>query len=79
MLRGIQQVAVIVFIICVVILTVVSVLAIWDVFGDDVLYKSLSTIGVISFASFIVILAAKAVEKYGGHSASEKNPFNPTN
>jgi hypothetical protein len=62
MLKTIQDVTVGIFIACVVILTLVAVLSIWGIFNDDVLWKSLSTIGVIGFASLVILVAAKAVE-----------------
>ncbi len=59
---SIKQIAVYVLITAVVILTFVSVLSIWDVFTKEVLGKSLSTIGVIAFGAFIVVLASQAIE-----------------
>lgn len=64
MTKTIQNIALVVFVISVTVLTIVAVLAIWDFFSDDVLYKTLSTIGIITFASLIVIVAAKVIERH---------------
>lgn len=76
MLRTIQNIAIGVFIISVAILTLVAVLAIWDFFEKDVLYKSLSTIGVISFASLIIIVATRAIEKHQNKDVQGGGPVN---
>jgi len=64
MFRTIQNVAAGSFIFFVSILTIIAVLAVWDVFSEDVLSKSLTTIGILAFASLVVIVAARAVEKH---------------
>ena len=64
MSKIIENIAVAIFIMSVVILTLLAVLAIWDVLEKDVLWKSLSTIGILAFASLVVIVAARAVEKH---------------
>lgn len=76
MLRTIQNVAIGIFIVSVAILTLVAVLAIWDFFEKDVLYKSLSTIGVISFASLIIIVATRAIEKHQNKDSQGGGPVN---
>ena len=70
MAKTVQHIAFIVFVLSVTILTIVAVLAIWDMFSDDVLYKTLSTMGIITFASLIVIVAAKVVERHSQPPAS---------
>jgi uncharacterized membrane protein len=52
----------VVLIVSVCFLTFLAVLSTWDVLGKDVMYKSLSTIGVIAFAALIVLVAAKSIE-----------------
>lgn len=61
--------AVSIFIICVVLLTLAAVLAIWDVVDNDVLWKSISTIAVLGFAALITVGAAKFMEDK--HSADQ--------
>jgi uncharacterized membrane protein len=59
----IQDVATIVFIFAVAILTFVVVLGIWDIFDKDVIYKSVATIGIIGFAALVAIIAGRFLEK----------------
>ena len=65
MAHTIKKVAVAILIISVCFLTFLAVLSIWDVLSKDVMYKSLSTIGVIAFAALIVLVAAKSLEEKG--------------
>ena len=62
MYRKIKNTAITIFLICVVVLTLVAVLAIWDVFGNETLWKSISTVGVLAFATLITIGAAGILE-----------------
>lgn len=62
MYKKIRNTAVYIFIVAVVILTLISVLAIWDVFGNDTLWKSFATVGVLGFAAIVTIIAAKQLE-----------------
>ncbi len=64
MFKTIQNVAAGLFIFFVAVLTLIAVLAVWDVFSKDVMSKSLTTIGILAFASLVVIVAARAVEKH---------------
>ncbi len=43
-------------------LTLVSILSIWKVFDQQVLWKAVSTIGVLTFSSAVVIIVSRLVE-----------------
>ena len=64
MYHTIQKIAVIVLVISVSALTFVAVLSIWEVFKSDVLWKSISTIGVLAFAAVVIMLAARFMEEH---------------
>lgn len=64
-MHGLKRVAVSVLTVSVSLLTLTGVLSIWDVLGEDVLWKSISTIGILSFASLIILLASSALEDKG--------------
>lgn len=55
---AIQDFASALFIVCVVILTAISILGVWDVFSGDVIMKSFETLGLLAFVSIIVIAAS---------------------
>ena len=74
----IKKIAVSILITSVVLLTFLAILSIWDVLQKDVLGKSLATLGVIAFASLIVLLAAKYIEDHprtGGKEDPGQNNF----
>lgn len=77
MVKQIQNIAIGIFIVSVAVLTLVAVLAIWDVFGKDTLYKSLSTIGVLAFSSLVVIVATRAMEKNSNNNNGGGTPTQP--
>ena len=60
---SIKKIAIYILVAAVSLLTLISVLSIWDVFSRDVLGKSLSTIGVVAFGALIVILASEALSR----------------
>lgn len=47
----------------VIIFTFLAILAIWDVFDEDIAWKSLSTLGVILVASLITLVILKLIEE----------------
>lgn len=65
---NIKKIAVTTLISSLVVLTFMAVLSIWDVLSDDVAWKSIATMGVVVFASVIIIIVAKIVEKKSGSS-----------
>ena len=60
--HSIKKIAVIVLITSLVILTLLAVLAIWDVFSSDVAWKAISTMGVITFSSIVAMLVGRSLE-----------------
>jgi len=58
----IKRIVVTILIASVTIFTLLSVLAIWDVFEEDIAWKSLSTLGVIFFASLITLVVIRVIE-----------------
>lgn len=59
----IKKTAVIVLIVSLVILTFLAVLAIWDVLSDDVAWKAIATMAVITFSSLVAIIVGKNLEE----------------
>jgi hypothetical protein len=57
--KTIYKVSVVVFILSVIALTFFAVLSIWEVFGEDVFWKSIATVATIGGASGLVMGAAK--------------------
>lgn len=60
------------FIVAVEILAVVSVLGIWEVFGRDVIEKSVATLGLLAFVSVVVLIAGRFI-----HARSVHDPATP--
>lgn len=59
---NIKRLAVYILITSVSLLALLAVLSIWNVLDKDIFWKSISTIGVIAFASMIVIMASSVLE-----------------
>ena len=57
--NNIKKIAVAVVIVTATIFTFVGVLSIWDLFSDDALWKSLSTLGVVAFGALVVAIASE--------------------
>lgn len=74
MLKTVHSVAYWVFVASIVILTLFAVLYIWDVFGKEVFWKSVATIGVITFSSGITMTVTHNFEK---EREKDKNIPNP--
>lgn len=49
------------FIACIFILTLASILGVWKIFSSDVITKSFETLGVLAFVAAVVILASRFV------------------
>jgi len=56
-MKNIKTVAASFFAISVSILSIISVMGVWDVFGEDVIWKSFKTLGLLAFAAVIVLAA----------------------
>lgn len=60
--HSIKKTAVIVLIVSLVLLTFLAILAIWDVLNDDIAWKSVTTMFVITFSSLVAIAVGKNLE-----------------
>jgi len=61
-MKKVKSIAIGILITAVSILTLIAILSIWDVLSSDVLWKSISTIGIVAFGALIVVVAAQALE-----------------
>ena len=52
------------FIVSVVILSIVSILGVWNIFGDDVISKSFQTLGLLAGVSLVVIVASRFMNSH---------------
>lgn len=66
----IKDVAVSIFMASVGLLTFIALMAIWDIFDGEVVYKSFTTIGIIGFAAVVVVIAAN----YMDHRTGDTTP-----
>jgi hypothetical protein len=64
-MKSVKNIAISVLITAVAVLTLIAVLSIWDVFSKDVLWKSISTIGIVAFGALIVVIAAQVLDHKG--------------
>lgn len=62
MLKTVKRWVAIILTISVIFMTLLAILAIWDVFDDDVAWKSLSTLGVVLVASAISLVIIKIID-----------------
>jgi hypothetical protein len=69
-MKNLKKTAVYILVVSVAVLTFIAVLSIWDVFSKEVLWKSISTIGIVAFGALIVIIASQVVD--------HKDPSAPT-
>jgi hypothetical protein len=63
-MKKIQDAAATIFIICVAILTVVSVMGVWELFEGDVITKSFQTVGILAGAAVITIFAGRFMDNH---------------
>ncbi len=61
MTKKIGDIVTLFFILCVGFLAFISVLSIWKIIDGDVMFKSLATVGIVAFASIIVMFASKSM------------------
>ena len=62
------------FIAAMAVLSIVSILGVWRVFGSDVIGKSFSTIGLLAIISIVVIVAGRYVDKDAENAVSAGAP-----
>lgn len=66
-MRKIQDTAAFVFIFCVGLLSLISVLGVWEFFNRDVIGKSFFSIGLLAVVAIIVMVAARFMDKSPEH------------
>lgn len=49
------------FVVAVAILTVISILGVWDIFGIDVITKSIKTLGLVALVTAIIVISGRFV------------------
>ncbi len=65
-MNTINKICLTIFILCIVLGTTLSILAIWDVLiTDNILFRSISTLGVIFFGSLMVAIVNKIIPYRG--------------
>ncbi|NCB21200.1 MAG: hypothetical protein EOM88_04805 [Clostridia bacterium] len=72
-MKKIKEVAVGILITAVSVLTLISILSIWNVFGKEVLWKSISTIGIVAFGALIVIIASQVLSHKDSSNTQDGN------
>lgn len=63
MLETLKKIAITILVLSIIGLTFLSILSIWDVLDNDVFWKSISTMSVVAFASAIILMAIRYLEK----------------
>jgi len=64
MVIKIEKIAFVTLISSVIIVVLITILSIWiGIFDEDLLWRSVSTVSVIGFASLVVLLATKLIDK----------------
>jgi hypothetical protein len=76
-MKKIEDLAAYIFIIAVAVLSLISILGVWDFFNQDVIAKSLQTLGLLAVVAIIVMVAGKFVEGRS-QQAGEVVPFMPS-
>jgi len=61
-MKKIQDIAGFVFITAVSVLSFVSILGVWEFFGNDVILKSFQTLGLLAIAAIVIIVAGRFVD-----------------
>lgn len=74
-MKKIENAAAFLFIIAVAVLSVISVLGVWDFFAHDVITKSFETLGLLAVVAVVVMIAGKYIE--GRSQTAEVMPTLP--
>jgi hypothetical protein len=61
-MKKIEDVAAFIFVVAVAVLSIVSILGVWDFFNQDVINKSFETLGLLAFVAVVVMVAGKFIE-----------------
>lgn len=70
-MRKIADISALVFIFAMAILSVISIFGIWDLFGQDVIEKSVKTMGLLAFFSVVILVAEKFVSPSDENTSPE--------
>lgn len=73
-MKSIHNVASAFFIGAVAVLSVISVLGVWEIFGSDVILKSFQTLGLLAFIAVVIIIAGRFLEQ---KNTEQMVPFTP--
>lgn len=73
LMNSFKRISVAVLISSLILFTFLAILSIWDVLADDIAWKSLSTLGVITFSSVIAVIVARIIENKD-HSGNPPAP-----
>ncbi len=71
MLKTVKRWMAIILTTSVIFMTLLAILAIWDVFDKDIAWKALSTLGVILVASAISLLIIKIIDDGDGNHPNQ--------
>jgi len=61
-MKTIQNLSASFFIIAVTVLSVISILGVWDIFNEDVISKSFQTLGLLALVAIIIMAAGRFIE-----------------
>lgn len=75
-MKTIQNIASGIFIGAVSVLSLISILGVWDIFNKDVISKSFATLGILAVVAVVVMVAGRFVG--GGEAADPTVPIVPT-
>ncbi|MGH7141370.1 MAG: hypothetical protein ACREGH_01925 [Minisyncoccia bacterium] len=70
-MKQLQDSAAFFFAFAVTVLSVVSILGVWDFFNRDVITKSFETLGLLAFVAIIIMVAGKFIERHAGAAVPE--------
>jgi hypothetical protein len=77
-MKKIEDVAAFVFIVAVGVLSVISMLGVWDFFKQDVITKSFETLGLLALVAVVVMVAGKFIEGRGQQEVGMATPALPS-
>jgi len=60
---SLQRIATAVLISSLALFTLIAILSIWDVFSDDIAYKSITTIAVTAFSSLVILGISRIINR----------------
>ena len=73
-MKALQNLAGLIFMGSVSVLTIVAILGIWEIVNNDVIEKSLSTIGILAAVTAVVLVAGRFIDKSEPSTVSVVSP-----